>query len=1178
MERLWLKLKMMKQQMKMLNATNFSKVDVRVQIARQQLTELHEHMRDSSPAHELYIKEKELKENLEKWILVEESILRQKSRVHWLKLGDTNSTYFHANIKNRITQNQIRSLVSDRGEMIQSEKGIEDEILGFYKQLLGANATQMPAIHPSIMAEGPILNREQQIQLIEPVTKEEICQALKSISDLKAPGCDEFNACFFKKAWPIIGDEVSDAIQQFFSSTKMFKAINCTTVTLIPKLQVRHLVVAICLKIEHLEQPHQQYLLNLLEVQCLLAVKTRTTASSATNSATAFQTQDKSLGSSSTLPTFGKKYEGNGVSNESLLWSRDASVSAPAFGVTSNSHFGMSSTPTFGSCSFDKPAVSTSGISGFGGLLVPRPFNESTVEHFGTSSTPRFGSYSFGQPAVSMSASNPLFSSSNMFGSTPEIGQTRPLFGDRAFGETSSASSVFAQPIGSAVSFNGTTTFNAANNATAFQTQDRSLGSSTLSTFGKKYEGNGVANKPLLWSRDASVSAPAFGVASNSHFGMSSTSAFGSYSFVQPAVSTSGISGFGGLVIPRPFDQPAAFVSGKESTAPLLKSFSFGKAAFGFNQKGSRIASYIATPEKDSTRPGETIQSICGMHTYKDKSQEELRFEDYQLGTSGFGVIDNSRTFQSPVFNQSTFDHPNPFAVEREPSCGRCPNPFAVKREPSYCHPPNPFVVKREPFDFHPPNPFGVKREPSYCHCPNPFVVEREPFDFHPPNPFAVKREPSYCHCSNPFAMERETFDFHPPNPFAVKREPSYCHCPNQFAMKREPSYCHCPNPFVMKRAEFDSLSKEKSITTPTGTGTRVASYAATREVEGQYLNFLSISAMPMYSNKSHEELRLDDYESANKGAASISQSKPLESSSGSTASNVSFSPWIHLSPFAAPLKPDSSSPITSALSSAPILTTGAAPQSTLCSNCLNKFQSSCQLQPTSPRLCDVSIGLENLTTSSQLSTGYPLGPSQKPLFVGPLHPGMTPNVGETLPTAISSHPATVSVESAAEEAMDSKHDDKDVDAIMPKLQRSDYYTVPPIQELISKEKEEPGFCSHVTDFVVGRHGYGSIKFLGETDVRKLDLDSAVHFNCREVIIYMDESKKPPVGQGLNKSAEITLLNVRCINKSNGKEYTDGPMINKYRDMLIKKAGVHGAEFVSYDPVKGEWAFEVSHF
>ncbi|CAN4082919.1 unnamed protein product [Withania somnifera] len=156
--------------------------------------------------------------------------------------------------------------------------------------------------------------------------------------------------------------------------------------------------------------------------------------------------------------------------------------------------------------------------------------------------------------------------------------------------------------------------------------------------------------------------------------------------------------------------------------------------------------------------------------------------------------------------------------------------------------------------------------------------------------------------------------------------------------------------------------------------------------------------------------------------------------------------------------------------------------------------------------------------------------------------------------------------------------DDKDVDAIVPKLQRADYYTVPPIEELISKEKEEAGFCGHVKDFVVGRHGYGSIKFLGETDVRKLDLDSAVHFNCRELIIYMDESKKPPVGQFLNKAAEITLLNVRCINKSTGKEYKNGKVIKKYRDMLIEKAVELDAEFISYDPVEGEWKFKVSHF
>uniref|UniRef100_M1CWW4 Uncharacterized protein n=1 Tax=Solanum tuberosum TaxID=4113 RepID=M1CWW4_SOLTU len=45
----------------------------------------------------------------------------------------------------------------------------------------------------------------------------------------------------------------------------------------------------------------------------------------------------------------------------------------------------------------------------------------------------------------------------------------------------------------------------------------------------------------------------------------------------------------------------------------------------------------------------------------------------------------------------------------------------------------------------------------------------------------------------------------------------------------------------------------------------------------------------------------------------------------------------------------------------------------------------------------------------------------------------------------------------------DNCDDDKDVDGIMPKLQRADYYTVLPMEELLSKEKEEvhtDGFCS----------------------------------------------------------------------------------------------------------------------
>lgn len=152
-----------------------------------------------------------------------------------------------------------------------------------------------------------------------------------------------------------------------------------------------------------------------------------------------------------------------------------------------------------------------------------------------------------------------------------------------------------------------------------------------------------------------------------------------------------------------------------------------------------------------------------------------------------------------------------------------------------------------------------------------------------------------------------------------------------------------------------------------------------------------------------------------------------------------------------------------------------------------------------------------------------------------------------------------------------------EIGAVMPKLRQDDYYTEPRIQELAAKERAEPGFCRRVKDFVVGRHGYGSVKFYGDTDVRGLDLESIVQFNHREVIVYKDDDKKPPIGQGLNKPGEVTLLNIKAENKKTGQKYT-GPALEKYKEMLARKGQEQGAEFISYDPIKEEWKFRVEHF
>ncbi|XP_027158668.1 nuclear pore complex protein NUP98A-like [Coffea eugenioides] len=163
-------------------------------------------------------------------------------------------------------------------------------------------------------------------------------------------------------------------------------------------------------------------------------------------------------------------------------------------------------------------------------------------------------------------------------------------------------------------------------------------------------------------------------------------------------------------------------------------------------------------------------------------------------------------------------------------------------------------------------------------------------------------------------------------------------------------------------------------------------------------------------------------------------------------------------------------------------------------------------------------------------------------------------------------------------EVADNVGQNPNIAAIMPKIHSADCYTKPPINELAARERAEPGFCACVKDFVFGRQGYGSIKFLGETDVRELDLESLIQFNHGEVIVYMDESRKPPIGQGLNRPAEITLFNVRCIDKNSRKAYIDGPKVEKYKEILRQKAAELGAEMVSYDPQQGEWKFKFQHF
>lgn len=71
------------------------------------------------------------------------------------------------------------------------------------------------------------------------------------------------------------------------------------------------------------------------------------------------------------------------------------------------------------------------------------------------------------------------------------------------------------------------------------------------------------------------------------------------------------------------------------------------------------------------------------------------------------------------------------------------------------------------------------------------------------------------------------------------------------------------------------------------------------------------------------------------------------------------------------------------------------------------------------------------------------------------------------------------------------------------------------------------------TGLTIGRRGYGSVFWRGPFTIHNLNFDKIVHFRNKEIIVYPDEKNKAPVGEELNRPAEVSLERVWPV--QNGK-------------------------------------------
>jgi hypothetical protein len=237
MFRLYSKLKTVKRILKVKNLEVFGGLGQRVTQARRELAAAQAAFLFSHGDAAWLQKEIECLHVLISITAAEKNFLKQKSWNNWLNLGDGNTSFFHKVVRARNSSNLIKVLLDVEGTRVTDMQRIKDIAWDYYQNLLGHTSHEFTHVKADKVAN--LFCKKFSPSCVEcmqaRVTKDEIQQVILSMNRSKASGPDGFSAGFFQQAWPIVGEDVCDAIMEFFSSGRLLKEVNSTIITLVPK-------------------------------------------------------------------------------------------------------------------------------------------------------------------------------------------------------------------------------------------------------------------------------------------------------------------------------------------------------------------------------------------------------------------------------------------------------------------------------------------------------------------------------------------------------------------------------------------------------------------------------------------------------------------------------------------------------------------------------------------------------------------------------------------------------------------------------------------------------------------------------------------------------------------------------------------------------------------------------
>ena len=162
--------------------------------------------------------------------------MRLKSWTIWIECGDNNTKLFQSFPKGRKQQNTIWELKKANNETTTSFEDLARTGKEFFENLFKANqqATIAELIQISQLFPKSI-TEEENLELMEEISEEELKETLNSFQKHKSPGPYEWTMEFFPEACDTIGHDLLQLVEETRVNGVLHPPLNSTFLALIPK-------------------------------------------------------------------------------------------------------------------------------------------------------------------------------------------------------------------------------------------------------------------------------------------------------------------------------------------------------------------------------------------------------------------------------------------------------------------------------------------------------------------------------------------------------------------------------------------------------------------------------------------------------------------------------------------------------------------------------------------------------------------------------------------------------------------------------------------------------------------------------------------------------------------------------------------------------------------------------